>query len=154
MKCSHCGQTDTRVVDSRDVDDGRAIRRRRECSGCSARFTTYEEVEALKLIVAKRNSTREEYSREKLRSGLTRAFEKRPNAEEYIEKMLGEIEYELHRQHEREVPSRLIGKLVMSRLRALDDVAYLRFASVYKSFGSVKSFRKEIEKLDGEEKKS
>lgn len=154
MKCSHCGQADTRVVDSRDVDDGRAIRRRRECSGCSARFTTYEEVEALKLIVAKRNSTREEYSREKLRSGLTRAFEKRPNAEEYIEKMLGEIEYELHRQHEREVPSRLIGKLVMSRLRALDDVAYLRFASVYKSFGSVKSFRKEIEKLDGEEKKS
>lgn len=154
MKCSHCGQVDTRVVDSRDVDEGRAIRRRRECSGCSARFTTYEEVEALKLVVAKRNGTREEYSREKLRSGLTRAFEKRPNAEEYIEKMLGEIEYELHRQHEREVPSRLIGKLVMSRLRVLDDVAYLRFASVYKSFGSVKSFRKEIEKLDGEEKRS
>lgn len=154
MKCSHCGHSDTRVVDSRDVDEGRAIRRRRECGECGARFTTYEEVEALKLVVAKRSGVREEYSREKLRSGLTRAFEKRPNAEEHIEKMLGEIEYELHRQHEREVPSRLIGKLVMSRLRAIDEVAYLRFASVYKSFGSAKSFRKEIEKLDGEEKKS
>lgn len=147
MKCPFCAGEETKVVDSRDMSDGRSIRRRRECEKCARRFTTYEEIELIKLLVVKRDGRKQEYDREKLRAGLARAFEKRPGAEEHIEKILGEAEYELHSGHCEEVSSRMIGKMVLAKIKEIDAVAYLRFASVYKGFGSANSFQKEIEKL-------
>lgn len=147
MLCPFCHNTCTRVVDSRDVDEGRTIRRRRECEKCSRRFTTYEELESLKITVLKRDGSQQEYSREKLQAGLGRAFEKRPNAGEEIERILSEVEYALHSKHIKEVSSREIGRMIMEKLRDADEVAYLRFASVYKSFGSANSFKKEIQRL-------
>jgi transcriptional repressor NrdR len=147
MKCPFCAEDSTKVVDSRDISDGRTIRRRRECEKCARRFTTYEELESLKITVLKRDGRRQEFSREKLQSGLERAFEKRPLAEENIERILSEVEYELHSKHIKEVGSRDIGKLVLRKIKETDEVAYLRFASVYKGFGSATSFQKEIEKL-------
>jgi len=148
MKCPFCSQAETRVIDSRDVNDGRAIRRRRECEKCSRRFTTYEEIEALRLTVLKRSGEKQEYDREKLLAGIQKSLEKRPVAEDQVEKMLSEIEYQLHSKHAKEVSSREIGRLVMTKLKEVDEVAYLRFASVYKSFGSASSFQKEIDKLN------
>jgi len=148
MQCPFCHTIDTKVVDSRDVSGGRAIRRRRECEKCSRRFTTYEEIESLKLTIIKRDGRRQEYDREKLASGLRKAFEKRPVHEEQIDKILSEIEYSLHAKHIKEVSSREIGRMLMNKIKEVDDVAYLRFASVYKAFGSASSFRKEIEKLE------
>jgi transcriptional repressor NrdR len=147
MRCPFCNHSDTKVVDSREAQEGKAIRRRRECGGCQARFSTYEEVEIFRLIVVKRDGHKEEYSREKIRHGLLRALEKRPSGEEKLERVLGDIEYILHAKKVSEISSREIGKLVMERLRDLDEVAYIRFASVYKCFGSAKSFQKELEKL-------
>lgn len=147
MKCPFCGEDSTKVVDSRDISEGRTIRRRRECEKCSRRFTTYEELESLKISVIKRDGRRQEFSREKLQSGLERAFEKRPMAEEQIERILSEVEYALHTKHSKEALSREIGKMVMQKIKEADDVAYLRFASVYKGFGSANSFQKEIQKL-------
>lgn len=147
MKCPFCGGDSIKVVDSRDISEGRTIRRRRECEKCSRRFTTYEELESLKIVVIKRDGRRQEYSREKLQSGLERAFEKRPLAEEQIERILSEVEYALHAKHSKEVTSREIGKMVLKKIKEVDEVAYIRFASVYKSFGSANSFQKEIEKL-------
>lgn len=147
MKCPFCGEDSTKVVDSRDISEGRTIRRRRECEKCTRRFTTYEELESLKISVVKRDGRRQEFSREKLQSGLSRAFEKRPLAEENIERILSEVEYELHSKHIKEVGSRDIGKMVLRKIKEVDEVAYLRFASVYKAFGSATSFQKEIEKL-------
>lgn len=147
MKCPFCSEGSTKVVDSRDISDGRTIRRRRECERCSRRFTTYEELESLKIVVIKRDGRRQEYSREKLQFGLRKAFEKRPVAEEQVEKILNEVEYALHSRHIKEVLSREIGKMAMQRIKKVDEVAYLRFASVYKSFGSASSFQREIERL-------
>lgn len=148
MRCPFCNFEDTKVIDSRETQEGRAIRRRRECEKCQARFSTYEEVEIFRLQVIKKDGTHEEYDRGKIERGLQRAFEKRPNAEEKIEKILGEIEYALHEKHASEIPSREIGMLVMQKLKETDEVAYIRFASVYKSFGSIKSFKKAIETLE------
>jgi len=147
MRCPFCRHLETRVVDSRETKDGEVTRRRRECEKCMARFSTYEEVEVFRLSVIKRDGRKEDYNREKIRKGLVKAFEKRPMSEEKLEKVLGNIEYELSVKKLDEVHSKEIGKLVMEKLRAIDDVAYIRFVSVYKSFGSIKSFEKEFEKL-------
>ncbi|OGI16192.1 MAG: transcriptional regulator NrdR [Candidatus Moranbacteria bacterium RIFCSPHIGHO2_12_FULL_54_9] len=148
MHCPFCNHPDTKVIDSRDTQEGRAIRRRRECEKCHARFSTYEEVEIFHLLVVKKDGRKEDYDRSKIEKGLRRAFEKRPAAEEKIERILGEIEYALHEKHMNEIGSREIGSLVMEKLKEADDVAYIRFASVYKSFGSAKSFRKALETLE------
>ncbi|HCJ45701.1 MAG: transcriptional repressor NrdR [Candidatus Moranbacteria bacterium] len=148
MLCPFCNHTETKVVDSRDTQEGRAIRRRRECEKCHARFSTYEEIEIFHLLIVKKDGHKEEYDREKIEKGLRRAFEKRPSAEEKIEKILGEIEYALHEKHMSEIQSKEIGTLVMEKLKEADQVAYIRFISVYKSFGSAKSFRKALETLE------
>lgn len=148
MRCPFCNHEDTKVIDSRDTQEGRAIRRRRECEHCHARFSTYEEVEIFRLLVIKKDGHKEEYDKTKIEKGLKRAFEKRPSAEERIEKIMGEIEYALHEKHVNEIQSREIGSLIMEKLKAEDEVAYIRFASVYKSFGSAKSFRKALETLE------
>ena len=150
MRCPFCNHLETKVIDSRDTQESRAIRRRRECEKCGARFSTYEEVEIFHLVVVKKDGRREEYDRSKIEAGLKRAFEKRPNAEDKIEKILGEVEYTLHEKHTHEIASREIGSLVMEKLKYADEVAYIRFASVYKSFGSAKSFEKALETLKGE----
>src|SRR3989304_4013557 len=129
MHCPFCNHSETKVIDSRDTQEGRAIRRRRECEKCQARFSTYEEVEIFRLQISKKDGRKEEYDRTKIEHGLQRAFVKRPGAEERIEKIMGEIEYELHK-------------------KKADEVAYIRFASVYKSFGSAKSFLKALETLE------
>lgn len=148
MKCPFCGHADTKVVDSRETKEGSAIRRRRECEDCEGRFSTYEEAETFTFTVQKKDGRREEYDRKKIEEGLKRSFEKRPNAEEKAERLLTEVEYALHEKRASEIPSKEIGNLIMDKLKTVDEVAYIRFASVYKSFGSAKSFRKELEKLD------
>lgn len=148
MICPFCQSEYIKVVDSRDVHDGRAIRRRRECEKCQRRFTTYEEVETLKMTVIKRSGEEQEYDREKIRKGLEKAFEKRPITPEQIEKLLGDIEYGIHSKHSEVIRSRDIGKLILKKLRAVDEVAYMRFVSVYKSFRNVGNFRKELDKLE------
>ncbi|HWQ59842.1 MAG TPA: transcriptional regulator NrdR [Candidatus Fimivivens sp.] len=148
MRCPYCGHDETKVVDSRETKEGRAIRRRRECEKCSGRFSTYEEAETMGITVVKKDGRTEPYDRKKIEVGLRRALEKRPGSEEKVEKILDEIEYELHAKREPEVASKEIGNLILEKLRAVDEVAYLRFASVYKSFGSAKSFKKAIENLE------
>lgn len=147
MRCPFCRHSETKVVDSRENKEGSVTRRRRECEKCRARFSTYEEVEVFRLTVVKRDGRKEEYDRSKLRRGLLRAFEKRPMSEDRLDKVLGGIEYALSVKRLDEITSREIGKLVMEKLREIDEVAYLRFASVYKCFGSLRSFEKELEKL-------
>lgn len=147
MRCPFCNQSENKVIDSREAQDGKAIRRRRECEKCQGRFSTYEEVEIFRLLVVKRDGRKEEYNRDKIRTGLTRAFEKRPMSEEKLERVLGDVEYALHAKKVSEISSRDVGKIVMDKLKDTDEVAYIRFASVYKSFGSAKSFQKEVEKL-------
>lgn len=149
MLCPFCNHAETKVVDSRDTKEGRVTRRRRECEKCSARFSTYEEVEMFRVTVVKKDGRKEEYDRKKIEAGLERAFEKRPNAPEKIEKIIGEVEYALHERHVAELPSKDIGNLILEKLKDVDEVAYIRFASVYKSFGSAKSFLRALEKLDG-----
>jgi len=148
MRCPFCNYENTKVIDSRETQEGRAIRRRRECEKCHARFSTYEEVEIFRLIVIKKDGRKEEYDRIKIEKGLRRAFEKRPSAEEKIESILGEVEYTLREKRLNEISSREIGSLVMEKLKEVDEVAYIRFASVYKSFGSAKGFKKALEVLD------
>ena len=148
MYCPFCRHEETRVVDSREIKSGQSIRRRRECEHCEGRFTTYETMEDFRLSILKRDGRKEEYDREKLRAGIAKAFEKRPGGEERIAKMLGVIEGKLQALETETVMSKELGKLVMEELRTTDEVAYLRFASVYKSFGSAASFRKEIDKID------
>jgi len=145
MKCPFCGASGSRVIDTRGVKDG--IRRRRECQVCGRRFTTYERVAPPRLMVVKADGRREEFQREKLLAGVLKACAKRPIPTEVIEGLVGEIEGELYRRGEREVDSRVIGEMVMERLRELDDVAYVRFASVYRRFADVESLAEEIEKL-------
>ena len=147
MRCPFCTEPETRVIDSRLVGDGNQIRRRRECTACQERFTTYEAAELNLPRVIKSDGRREPFREEKLRTGLLRALEKRPVSSERVEHALAEIKRSLRSNGEREVASRLIGDLVMAELRSLDRVAFVRFASVYRSFQDVQAFVDEIERL-------
>lgn len=144
MKCSQCQQVDTKVIESRDVADGEAIRRRRACLKCKYRFTTYERVERPQLIVIKNNGVREMFNREKLLAGLYRACEKTPVASIDLERLVAEVEHELYNCSEQEVSTNKIGQLVMDKLAKLDEVAYVRFASVYRRFKDIAGFEKEL----------
>lgn len=150
MKCPYCFSDDTQVIDSRETEDQSAVRRRRECAKCEKRFTTYERVELLDLIVVKKDGSRQAYDRNKLIAGIRRACEKRPIPTEKIERAVDEIEKELRGMPSNEVPSRQVGNLVMKKLRELDPVAYVRFASVYKSFKNLQAFERELDKLKEE----
>lgn len=147
MKCPYCGYNEDKVVDTRVIKDGTAIRRRRECLKCKRRFTTYEYIENAPLIVIKRDGRREPFEREKLLQGIRIACRKRPVSEDKIEEMVDEIEQVLWELGKNEVSSKDIGKEVMKRLKKIDEVAYVRFASVYREFKDVEEFVKEIEKL-------
>jgi transcriptional repressor NrdR len=148
MVCPFCNCDETKVVDSRDTNDGKITRRRRECLKCQARFSTYEEVELLRLIVVKRDGSKCDYDKNKIETGIRRALVKRPVSNEKIAKLIGDIEYEIGSSEKSEITTREIGKIVLRKLREIDEVAYVRFASVYKSFGSVESFKKELDSFD------
>jgi transcriptional repressor NrdR len=147
VRCPFCGHGEDRVVDSREVDDAHQVRRRRECLSCSRRFTTYERVEELPVLVIKRDDRREAYDRGKVLSGLLRACEKRPVALRQLEEAADAVEAAISRKDEREIPSEEIGQILMQHLRELDQVAYVRFASVYRRFEDVEQFLDELEKL-------
>lgn len=144
MQCPFCENIEDKVLESREIDEGRAIRRRRECTSCHGRFTSYERVEEKPLLVIKRDGRREQFSRDKVRSGIRRACEKRPVSSDLVELMLDEIEKEIHRVDGREVMSSKIGELVMAKLQQADKIAYVRFASVYRKFEDISEFIKEI----------
>ena len=144
MRCPACHNIDTKVTDSRLVDDGMAIRRRRECPKCEFRFSTYEEVEILNLTVVKRDGRREPYSREKLENGLRKAFEKRPITHDAFRRLITLIERDIQLRGRNEITSRQIGEAIMKRLKKVDPVAYIRFASVYRSFTDAESFWEEL----------
>jgi len=148
MNCPFCNNSETKVVDSRDTNDGKTTRRRRECLKCAARFSTYEEVELLRVTVVKKNGEKVEYDKTKIEIGVRKALEKRPVSTEKIAKLLGDIEYSLHSLERSEIITREIGKIVLKKLRELDEVAYVRFASVYKSFSSIESFKRELDTFD------
>jgi len=150
MKCPFCGGSESRVKDSRDVGD--AIHRRRECEQCKGRFSTYERVEKTQLMVIKRDQRREPFDRQKLFIGISKACEKRPLSVNDIENAVEEIEQEVYRQGKQEVPGSVIGELVMDHLRTMDKIAYIRFASVYRSFGDVETMFEEIQNLLNREK--
>ena len=150
MKCPYCSYTESKVCDSRPADDGEKIRRRRECLKCGRRFTTYEVVENAPIVVIKRNGTREPFNREKLINGVFRACEKRAISIDKIEKLVDNVEYTLQSSLEKEFQSVYIGELVLSLLKNLDQVAYIRFASVYRKFEDVNSFLEELKKLNQE----
>lgn len=147
MQCPYCSSTDLKVLDSRDVEESNSIRRRRECGKCGKRFTTYERVEEVELWVVKKNGTRQHFERNKLRVGIEKACEKTRVPHEKIEQIVDEIERELRAKEKLEVKSKEIGELVMEKLARLDKIAYIRFASVYRSFADVSTFKKELEKL-------
>ena len=147
MKCPFCNQDDTRVVDSRPVDDNSSIRRRRMCDACGKRFTTYEKVETIPLIVIKKDQNREQYDRRKIENGVIRACYKRPISAQQITRFVDQIENQVFGREEREVSSEVIGELVMDQLKDLDPVAYVRFASVYREFKDVNTFMDELKKL-------
>ena len=146
MKCPYCNQDNTRVVDSRPVDDNNAIRRRRMCDECGRRFTTYEKVETIPLVVIKKDQNREQYDRSKLEGGILRACHKRPVPVQEISRLVDRVETEIFNREEKEVPSTVIGELVMNYLKDLDAVAYVRFASVYREFKDVNTFMDELKK--------
>ncbi len=152
MKCPFCGFTDSKVIDSRPAEDGTTIRRRRECLDCQKRFTTYEIIERMPLVVIKRDGSRESFDKVKIINGVIRACEKRPVTMTQIENIANEIELELRGRLESEVSSEVIGEMVMARLKDLDEVAYVRFASVYRSFKDINTFMEELTKLLGERK--
>jgi len=147
MRCPYCGDNDSRVLDTREVGDG--IRRRRECQACGQRFTTYERVAKVNLQVVKRDGRRESFDRQKLLDGIMRACAKRPISTDQIEQMVTEIETEVYGLGKAEVSSNTIGEMVIVRLRELDDVAYVRFASVYRSFANLNALRREIDEIMG-----
>ena len=147
MKCAYCGCTQSRVVDSRQSEDGTSIRRRRECESCGRRFTTYERIDMVPLMVIKKDQTREAFDVGKLRSGIVKACEKRPVPLEKIDELVRDIEQKLNNQTDSEITSKMIGELVMDGLKSLDEVAYVRFASVYRQFRDIQSFRDELNKL-------
>lgn len=152
MKCPYCGYLESKVIDSRPTDEGERIRRRRECLQCAKRFTTYEIVENLPLMVVKKDKSRQIFDRNKVLNGLMRACEKRPVSLEKLEAVVDEIENYLQNQLEREVSSYKIGELAMEQLKKIDEVAYVRFASVYRQFGDVNTFMEELKSLLQENK--
>lgn len=153
MRCPVCNHNDTKVVDSRVAGDGSSIRRRRECLKCGFRFSTYEEIEILDLAIIKRDGKKEAYSKEKLIKGLKRSFEKRPITEDDFKKMINAIERDLQALGKSEITSNQIGQLVMKHLKRVDQVAYIRFASVYESFKDAHTFQRELKKLLEDKKK-
>ena len=152
MKCTFCGYIESKVIDSRPTDENTRIRRRRECLQCGKRFTTYEIIESLPIIVVKKDKSREAFDRDKLLNGLLRACEKRPVSIEALEKAVDEIEAQIQNSLDREVTSLRIGEFAMEKLKEIDEVAYVRFASVYRSFKDINSFREEINQLLFDEK--
>jgi transcriptional repressor NrdR len=150
MRCPQCGDRDTRVVDSRDLDDSATIRRRRECTACSTRFTTYERIEAARLVVVKRDGVRQEFDRDKLVTGLRKALTRRPVPDKAAEMAGDRIEAELRAEGMTEVPSSRVGALAMQALRELDQIAYIRFASVYQSFEDLEDLKREVDSLYAE----
>ena len=147
MRCMYCGHIDSKVVDSRSTDDGTAIRRRRECLNCGKRFTTYEKIESVPIIVVKKDKSRQSFDREKLERGILNACASRPVPLQTIDSMISDIESALHNTLQREVSSEKIGEMVMERLRDIDEVAYVRFASVYKQFKDIETFQEVLKKL-------
>ena len=147
MKCPYCGRDNTRVIDSRPADDGGSIRRRRECDACMRRFTTYEKVETIPVIVIKKDDNRETYDRSKIESGIIRACHKRPISAVQVSGLVDEIEAVIFNKEVREISTREIGELVMEKLKGLDSVAYVRFASVYREFKDVNTFMDELKKM-------
>jgi transcriptional repressor NrdR len=147
MRCPACGERDSRVVDSRDLDDSATIRRRRECNACNTRFTTYERVEAARLVILKRDGGRQEWDRAKLAGGLRKALTRRPVPDDAAEQAADAIEAQLRSEGMTEVPSSRVGQLAMARLRELDHIAYIRFASVYQSFEDLEDLKREVDSL-------
>lgn len=152
MNCPFCNHYDSKVVDSRPTDEGQSIRRRRECMSCSKRFTTYEKLEQVPLIIIKKNGTRETYDRNKVFNGILRSCEKRPVSLVTIEKLVDEIEKDLYNSMDKEIKSEYIGEIIMNKLKDIDEVSYVRFASVYRQFADINSFKDELEKLLKEKK--
>jgi len=147
VKCPYCSFIEDKVIDSRPTDEGSAIRRRRECSNCLKRFTTYEKVESLPLMVIKKDKTRQSFDRDKLLNGILRACEKRPVSIEDLEKLVNEVESQIYNSLQREITSQAVGEMVMQRLKDMDEVAYVRFASVYRQFRDLNTFMDELHKL-------
>ena len=147
MKCPYCGYSESKVIDSRPADENASIRRRRECLSCTRRFTTYETVESLPMVVVKKDGSRQSFERSKVLGGMIRACEKRPVPLAELERIAAEIEQDLQNSMEREIPSERIGEKVMERLRTVDQVAYVRFASVYRQFKDIDTFMAELTKL-------
>ena len=152
MKCPYCGFKESKVVDSRPAEEGSSIRRRRECFSCAKRFTTYETVESMPMVVVKRDRSRRTFDRRKLVNGILRACEKRPVSVAQLEKIGEEIEQDLQNSLEREVSTEHIGELAMDKLKSIDEVAYVRFASVYRQFKDINTFMRELNKLIDEDK--
>ena len=150
MRCPQCEERDTRVIDSRDLDDGATIRRRRECAACATRFTTYERVEAARLIIVKSDGTRQEFDRDKLAAGLAKALTRRPVRDDAAERAADAIEADLRGSGLSEIPSSRIGVAAMEQLRAIDQIAYIRFASVYQSFEDLEDLKREVDSLFAE----
>ncbi|MEX1172725.1 MAG: transcriptional regulator NrdR [Chloroflexota bacterium] len=150
MRCPQCGERDTRVVDSRDLDESATIRRRRECNACATRFTTYERIEAARLVIVKRDGARQEFDRDKLAAGLRKALTRRPVADDAAEVAADAIETELRAAGISEVPSSRVGALAMDALRRIDHIAYIRFASVYQSFEDLEDLKREVDSLYAE----
>ena len=147
MKCPFCGHENTRVIDSRPADDNNSIRRRRICDECDKRFTTYEKVETIPLVVVKKDDNREPFDRSKIEAGVLRACHKRPLSINKINQLIDEIETEIYSREEKEIPSEVIGEMVMEKLKELDMVAYVRFSSVYREFKDVNTFMDELKKV-------
>ena len=150
MKCPYCGYNESKVIDSRPAEENISIRRRRECLSCTKRFTTYEKVESFPMMVVKKDGSRQTFDRRKVLSGMIRACEKRPVSAAELEKIVGEIEQDIQNSMEREITTRAIGERVMERLRLVDQVAYVRFASVYREFKDIDTFMTELHKLKSE----
>ena len=147
MKCPYCNHADTRVIDSRPAEDGTSIRRRRSCDECGKRFTTYEKIETIPLIIIKKDNNREQYDRSKIEAGVLRACYKRPVSAEEIQKTIDAVETEIFKREEKEISSTVIGEIVIEKLKELDAVAYVRFASVYREFKDVNTFMAELKKI-------
>ena len=147
MKCPYCNHSDTRVIDSRPVEDDSCIRRRRSCDECGKRFTTYEKVETIPLIIIKKDNNRETYDRAKIEAGVLRACHKRPISASQINQLVDEVETEIFNMEEKEIPSQVIGEIVMNKLKDLEAVAYVRFASVYREFKDINTFMDELKKV-------
>lgn len=152
MKCPYCNYFETKVIDSRPTDEGQAIRRRRECVKCNRRFTTYEKIEEIPLMVIKKDGNRQTFNRNKMLNGIIKACEKRPVSVEQIENIVDEIEKSLYNSMQKEVTSKRIGEMIMNKLKTLDEVSYVRFASVYRQFKDINTFMDELKKLLDEKK--